>query len=194
MLVKKKFIPPSSKWNSWKRNVVCNVEDKELVKTMERSRTATLCNKLHSFNYSYFNRNLMYGTRLHHMNIVNNDICTECHQQENLIHLYWHCQKTVPLWRTVKGMMEKHLGRKLTLAKEAFLLGIIPNTRPFWSKYTKSLFYTLVLLCRHYIHREKCKGKPRSVRGLKTYIKYINENRGGNCQKQKLFEIQPFPA
>ena len=72
-LIKKKFIAPTEKVAKW--NLDLNIQECQLtyLKQLEAGRTCTINNKLRSFNYNFFMRNVPYNSRLFKMKIKDNN-------------------------------------------------------------------------------------------------------------------------
>ena len=90
-LVKSQFIAPTRKADKWNEDLQTNLTPKEFHANLEKHRTITINNKLRSFNYNFYMRNVPYGTRLKKMG-------TKDHDLESLLHLYWTCPMPYRLW------------------------------------------------------------------------------------------------
>ena len=118
-LVQTKFLPPTAKLEKWNEDMRTNLTMREVLKGLETTRTCTINNKIRSFNYNFFMRNIPYGTRLKKMGIIDNDLCNECGDRESILHLYWTCPRTQRLWERLKTILEQHTGIKMTLTMAA---------------------------------------------------------------------------
>ena len=104
-LIKKKFLPPTKQIEKWNLELQSEGNYSEHLNNLERACTATINNKLHSFNCNVFIRNIPYNTRLHKMNIKDNPLCEKCQEKEDILHLYWECPNTQRLWEQLKNML-----------------------------------------------------------------------------------------
>ena len=175
-LVQTEFIAPTKKAEKWNEDLQTHLTNQEMHASLEKPRITTINNKLRSFNYNFYMRNVPYGTKLKKMGTKDHDKCHECGEQESLLHLYWTCPMSYRLWERLKDTLMSKLGLKLSLKAELCLLGINnshtrkPSAIPSDSK---QLIRTLSLLTRHYIHLCKCAEEGKSFRKLLKYIKDI---------------------
>ena len=142
------------------------------ISNLEAGRTCTINNKLRSFNYNFFMRNIPYEVRLHKMKIKGNTKCTECSSDSNetILHLYWECNSSRRLWERLEEIVDTHTEHALTLRAEMCLLWITEEECE-QGKNRRPLITTLCLLTKDYIHLCKCSGSQRNVVGLSNYIK-----------------------
>jgi hypothetical protein len=167
-LIKKKALPPLRKMEDWITELGLEMEPEELFKKMEDSRKCTLYTKLQSFNFSFFVRNLSYGARLFHMGKEDSDMCKTCNQRESIRHLYWDCPETARIWEHLYNMIDRCLGVQKSM--ELCLLGIRQNDTE--NRHDK-LLLVINLTCKYYIHRMRCKGERRHIRGAMDAIKRV---------------------
>ena len=130
----------------------------------------TINNKIRSFNYIFFMRNVPYEKRLHHMKIKPTPMCNTCGDIETLLHLYWSCPMANRLWERLKVLVRATQNIKLTRTPEKCLLGI--GTNIYWN-HTNMLLNILFLLTKSYIHKKKCLNEYMNFKGLFKYIKSI---------------------
>jgi len=192
-LVKKKYVPQTDKWHKWKEDLNIEMSEHNFLKAMANGRTATINNKLRSFNYNFYIRNVTYGVRLHHMKIADNNTCHDCGKKDTLMHRYWKCPNTVKLWKKIKALLEKHQGRKLNINAKLFLLGITEGDNRY-SKASMKMLQTLTLLCKYYIHSQLCKRESTTVRGLVSYVKFIKrvEEEIANEKGSRRFHVEKW--
>jgi exonuclease III len=154
-----KATKPVEKLERWKSELNVEKDEKTLLKVMEKNRTCTVYSKLQSFNYNFYNRNLVYEARLHKMKLEDNDKCKICGDKESLLHLYWECPATKTLWTYLDDRIYQKCG--VIPSKKLCILGIVEEDTQY-----PLLLRTVNLICRYYIHVTKCQGSRRTTRGL----------------------------
>lgn len=179
-LLQRKFLPPTAKLEKWNEEMQTNLTMKQALYGLEKNRTTTINNKLRSFNYNFYMRNIPYGTRLKKMGIKDHDTCMECGHSENILHLYWTCPNSSRLWERLKTTVEQRTGITMTLNAESCLMGTYPpygengrhdDSADILSSASKRLLRTLSLLTKHYIHLCKCAEQERTYSNLLKYIR-----------------------
>jgi len=193
ILVKSKFIPQKDKWGKWKEDLNVDFPEEAFLRAMAYGRTATINNKLRSFHYNFFVRNVTYGVRLYHMKISRSPNCIYCGQVDTLMHRYWKCDWTIRLWNKVSDILSSYKGRKVVLTAKMALMGLVENFDK-WTPMEQKLLQTVILLCKHYIHRQLCKRETTSKRGLVNYIRYIKrlEEEVATMKGSRRFHIQKW--
>jgi len=196
-LIKEKFTEPFKPTTKWNDNLGINIESTVYIESVNRNRTVTINNKLRSFDYNFYMRNVPYGTRLNKMGKQDNPICQECDQEEeeSILHLYWTCPRSERLWERLKHLIElesepepdpdklpANTTTTLPLDPASCLLGIYLDAQ---NKQQNTLKRILCLLTKYYIHKQKCNGGKRSYEGLIHYISqtyrtevYLAQKRG----------------
>ena len=167
-LIKKKFLPPHSKAEKWNMELHSTLDLSEFLSNLERSRTATINNKLRSFNYNFFIRNIPYQARLYKMNIKSNPLCNKCQVKEDILHLYWSCPNAQRLWERLKQLLTDSGINTTNWSQELCLFGLNLENR---SKQTKLLISILCLLTKHFIHLNKCNEGTGTPIELLYYIR-----------------------
>ena len=171
-LIEGKIVVPTIKAQKWNEDLDINKPIEEYLEKLEIGRTCTINNKMRSFGYNFFMRNVPYQRKLYKIGIKDDNKCQDCtDSEETLLHLYWTCPSTKRLWERLKEMVQETLNLNLELSPEGCLLGLRED--PIASKDRKRLVTTLCLLTKHYIHLCKCRSSSRSVRGMENYFQKI---------------------
>ena len=166
---REKFEPPTRVTARWNLNLGTEHELVGYLTELEKSRTCTINNKLRSFNYNFFMRNIPYEQRLHKMKIKSSDKCVRCpNEEESILHLYWTCPMTYRLWERLKEILLSHTNIDLDLNPGSCLLGL-DRTR-YANRDKNTLISILCLLTKHYIHTCKCNDTAPCIRGLQWKI------------------------
>ena len=169
-LLKDEFIPPTKVVARWNTDLGTTYELETLLSRLEKNRICTINNKLRSFNYNFFMRNIPYEKRLFNMKIKPSDKCQHCpNVEESVLHLYWTCPMTYRLWERLKRILQKHTRIDLKLEPGACLLG--QGTEIYASRESNILINILCLLTKHYIHVNKCYSRIPSTDGLIAEIR-----------------------
>ena len=92
ILIKEKLTEPSEKNQKWAEELQIMPNFLEDLKLLKKERTCTINNKLRSFSYNFFMRNIPYDRRLQKMGIKDTNKCRLCNKEETILHLYWECQ------------------------------------------------------------------------------------------------------
>ena len=139
--------------------------------------------KLRSYNYNFFMRNILYGTRLKKMKIKEDSNCLDCGcKGETLMHLYWTCPSTKRIWERLKDLIWTNAHITLHLVPENCLLRTYTVKED--SADSKRLLNILCLLTKHYIHLTKCKCEIKNFENLTRYI--INTYKAAKQHTQHL--------
>ena len=106
------------------------------------------CTKLIEFHFKLFHRRLATSNFLLKIKLKENENCTFCQNApETLIHLFWPCQKTSKLWKSIGEWLQN-----MNIIQDNFALlnitalGLKPDT----SNYALQINYCL-LLARYHI-------------------------------------------
>ena len=83
MLIQGKHKPPLVKAEKWNQEIGKIVELKTCLAGLEKCRLTTINNKLRSFNYIFFMRNVPYGKRLYYMKIKKTPNCPACKEKSS---------------------------------------------------------------------------------------------------------------
>ena len=135
-----------------------NIENKNLLKSINNIHKYTICTKLRTFQYKLALLAITTNVDLCRYKIRDNDTCTFCNNaKENLMHLFCKCPVVHPLWYYITEITQIPLDSRKILLNE-----IVSNP------YLKE--NCLVLLTKYYIYRNCCLKEPITVSGLKRYV------------------------
>ena len=161
-LIKEKFIEPKEKSQKWADDLGIQPNFLEDMKFLNKN------NKIRSYSYNFYMRNVPYERKLQKMGIKDTNKCRLCGKEETLLHLYWECQHSRRLWERLKNLLQSEINIKITLNPASCLLG---RQYEGPGRYSNMLINILCLLTKHYIHMRKCKDEVPSYQNLINYIK-----------------------
>jgi len=171
--VKDRSEKPFTILDRWKIELGMEINQNDWLKYLTNMRYFIECNRTRSFLYKFHLRDIPYGKRLFKMGKSENDKCKWCtNVAESISHLYWHCPKSVELWKAVATLFNDlyNLNEDLNnLDPLKYLFGIEKPNRNY-----PRVLDIVNALTRNYIHIDKCKeAGNRSIIGLENYIKSI---------------------
>ena len=115
--------------------------------TYKPSFKCTRNSKFIYFNFNYLHRCLATNSFLQKIGIKNNDRCTFCQdERENLIHLFWECEKTKSFWANVSTWMQSS---QIPLQRNQLTIETALGLRPDSSDYKLQINF-ICLTARHF--------------------------------------------
>ena len=148
-LVRKQGEAPRNSQKKWLMDRSClSSENLDRSSAYLLALWCTKSTKLIEFHFKLFHRRLATNNFLFKIKLKENGNCTSCQNApETLIHLFWKCQKTSKLWKSVMEWLQNMniIQNNFTLLNTT-ALGLKPGT----SKYALQINYCL-LLARYHI-------------------------------------------
>ena len=143
----------------------------------------TKSTKLIEFHFKLFHRRLATNNFLFKIKLTENENCTFCQNApETLIHLFWTCQKTSKLWKSIVEWLQNMniIQNNFTLLNITSALRLKPDT----SKYALQINYCL-LLARYHIWLAKTNETLPHFEHYLFFLKsrYELETKGGDRKK-----------
>ena len=109
-------------------------------------------------------RNILYNTKLNHMQMLETDICYYCNEIGSLIHVYWECPSAQTLWKGLAKWVEEIFGYPIKLNKGNCLINMCSTQLSNFEK--TDIARLLNITTCHYIHINLCDKSVPTVKGL----------------------------
>ena len=147
-LVRNEGEAPRNSQKKWRMDCSLSSENLDWSSAYLLALRCTKSTKLIEFHFKFFHRRLATNNFLFKMKLKENENCTFCQKApETLMHLFWTCQKTSKLWKSIVEWLQNMniIQNNFTLLNIT-ALGLKPDT----SKYALQINYCL-LLARYHI-------------------------------------------
>ena len=106
-LVATKSEKPRASQTKWYRDCDLNEEEIDWKKTFQLTRTCTKSTKVIIFQFKFLHRRLPTNSFLYKIAIKDNDLCTFCKEETDiLLHLFWQCKVTSLFWGTFSQWLQ----------------------------------------------------------------------------------------
>ena len=127
--------------------------------------------KLRSFQYRILQRGLVTNIQLFKWDIKSSDLCSFCGvEQETYAHLFFHCEKVLPLWQGLTRYILERFG--INIQARLDVANVLCNQVMVDKRHVANL---LCLLTKYYIYVQQCLNVSLSYNGLKgTFYHFEN--------------------
>ena len=152
-IVSKNCERPISCQEKWRKDI--NLPPKEIINWKVAYQTSFQCtksSKLITFNFKLLHRRLPTNCFLKKVGLRDDDKCSFCNKEtENLIHLFWRCEKTKNFWDSLFKWMQSC---QLSLGEHNYLhINTALGLRQDRSKHKLQInFCCYIWLCRSKEH------------------------------------------
>ena len=135
------------------------------------SNQCTKSSKIITFNFKLLHRRLPTNCFLKKVGLRDDDKCSFCNKEtENLIHLFWRCEKTKNFWDSLFKWMQSC---QLSLGEHNYLhINTALGLRPDRSKHKLQINFCC-LITKLYIWLCRSKEQPPNLNNFLLYLKHI---------------------
>ena len=160
-------------------------------KAYQTSFKCTRNSKFIYFNFKFLHRRLATNSFLQKIGIKDNDKCTFCHiERENLIHLFWECEKQNPFWADVLTWIKSS---QIALQKNQLTIDTALGLRPDNSDYKLQINF-ICLTAKYFIWISHSKGQDPTIGRFLHFIKqtYEIEKKPSRTGEKKWDPLVPY--
>ena len=191
-IVSKNCERPISCQEKWRKDI--NLNPKEIINWKVAYQTSFQCtksSKLITFNFKLLHRRLPTNGFLKKVGLREDDKCSFCNKEtENLIHLFWRCEKTKNFWDSLFKWMQSC---QLSLSEHNYLhINTALGLRPDRSKHKLQINFCC-LLAKHHIWLCRSKEHPPNLNNFLHYLKHIYQiENNASTVKNKWEPLLPY--
>ena len=191
-IVSKNCERPISCQEKWRKDI--NLPPKEIINWKVVYQTSFQCtksSKLITFNFKLLHRRLPTNCFLKKVGLRDDDKCSFCNKEtENLIHLFWRCEKTKNFWDSLFKWMQSC---QLSLGEHNYLhINTALGLRPDRSKHKLQINFCC-LIAKHYIWLCRLKEHPANLNNFLLYLKHIYQiENNASTEKNKWEPLLPY--
>ena len=170
------------------------VGSKEIINWKVAYQTSFQCtksSKLITFNFKLLHRRLPTNCFLKKVGLRDDDKCSFCNKEtENLIHLFWRCEKTKNFWDSLFKWMQSC---QLSLGEHNYLhINTALGLRPDRSKHKLQINFCC-LIAKHYIWLCRSKEHSPNLNNFLLYLKHIYQiENNASTVKNKWEPLLPY--
>ena len=144
-----------------------------------------------TFNFKLLHRRLPTNCFLKKVGLRDDDKCSFCNKEtENLIHLFWRCEKTKNFWDSLFKWMQSC---QLSLGEHNYLhINTALGLRPDRSKHKLQINFCC-LIAKHHIWLCRLKEHPPNLNNFLLYLKHIYQiENNASTVKNKWEPLLPY--
>ena len=154
----------------------------------------TKSTKLIEFQFKLLHKRLPTNSYLYKIKIKNSESCTFCKtQKEDIIHLFWHCERVASLWNRIEIMIKQlnivsnsfnldivtALGLKKSISKEKFILSFCYLVARYYiwrCRVNESMPKFKIFLCQlERFYRLECCENKRLKKDFEVILPFLNQ-------------------
>ena len=185
-IVPKNCERPISCQEKWHKDI--NLPPKEIINWKVAYQTSFQCtksSKLITFNFKLLHRRLPTNCFLKKVGLRDDDKCSFCNKKtENLIHLFWRCEKAKNFWDSLFEWMQSC---QLSLGEHNYLhINTALGLRPDRSKHKLQINFCC-LIAKHHIWLCRSKEHLPNLNNFLLYLKHIYQIENNASTQEALF-------